>query len=291
LGGGAAGFQVIDYLTRCYSAFTREEWLARIHSGRVLLDGVPVQADRLLQPGRTLSWVRPPWREPEVPRSFAILYQDEYLLGVAKPSGLPTLPGGGEFLENTLLSLVRRHYPEASPMHRLGRGTSGVVLFALNRSARTEIARAWRDGEVLKIYRALVSGSPAQDRFAVDIPIGLVPHPLLKNIHGASASGKPARSEVTVLERRASSSLLEVRIATGRAHQIRIHLAAAGYPLTGEPLYASGGIPGPESTSLPSDLGYYLHSALLGFHHPADGKWIEINCVPPPILRCGWSAG
>ena len=285
LGADAAGLQVIDYLARCYSAFTRKEWLARIHSGRVLLDGVPVREDHILQPGRTLSWVRPPWQEPEVPCSFAILYEDEYLLGVAKPSGLPTLPGGGEFLENTLLSLVRRHYPQASPMHRLGRGTSGVVLFALNRYAGSEISRAWRSGEVLKIYRTLVSGCPKEDCFAVDAPIGPVPHPVLKTIHGATQSGKPAHSEVKVLERRASSSLLQVRITTGRPHQIRVHLAAAGYPLVGDPLYTFGGVPGPDSTALPSDLGYHLHGSLIGLHHPAEGKWIEIVCEPPPLLR------
>ena len=87
LGSEAAGLQVIEYLTLCYAAFTREEWLARINAGRVLLDGVPVQEHQILKPGQLLSWMRPPWKEPEVPRSFAILYQDNCLLAVAKPSG------------------------------------------------------------------------------------------------------------------------------------------------------------------------------------------------------------
>jgi 23S rRNA pseudouridine1911/1915/1917 synthase len=285
LGSEAAGLQVIEYLTLCYAAFTREEWLARVNAGRVLLDGIPVQEHEILRPGQLLSWIRPPWKEPAVPRSFAILYQDKCLLAVAKPSGLPTLPGGGCFMENTLLSLVRRHFPGASPVHRLGRGTSGIVLFALTQTAATKIFQAWRSGEILKVYRALAVGCPDKDDFAINTSIGPVPHRILKTIHAACSEGKPAHSQIKVLERRASSSLLQVKISTGRPHQIRIHLAAAGYPLVGDPLYIVGGIPADDSRALPSDLGYYLHNALLGFPHPASGKWTEITCGPPPLLR------
>ena len=285
LGADAGGLPLIEYLIRFYPAFTREEWLARIESGRILLDCEPARERQILRPGQLLSWFRPPWREPEVPRSFAILYQDDYLLGVAKPSGLPTLPGGGSFMDNTLLSLVRRHFPEANPLHRLGRGTSGIVLFAVNRDSAAKALRSWRDGEVHKVYRALASGCPDSDEFSVDVPIGPVPHRMLKAIHAASPLGKRAHSDIRVLERRASSSLLEVRITTGRPHQIRIHLAAAGHPLAGDPLYAIGGVPAADCSALPSDLGYYLHNAVLGFPHPANGKWTEITCLPPPELR------
>src|SRR5512140_1172523 len=95
LAAGAAGLTLIGYLATRYSAFTRENWLERIQSGRVLLDGIPSMATALLRPGQLLSWLRPPWEEPDVPRSFAILHQDAHLLAVAKPAGLPTLPGGG----------------------------------------------------------------------------------------------------------------------------------------------------------------------------------------------------
>lgn len=285
LGADAEGLPIIEYLTRCFSAFPREEWLARIDSGRVLLDGIAVQRHQILKPGQLLSWMRPPWKEPEVPRSFAILYRDKYLLAVAKPAGLPTLPGGGRFMDNTLLSLVRRHFPGANPLHRLGRGTSGIVLFATTKEAASKTSRFWRDGELLKVYRALAVGCPSEDDFAVDTPIGPVPHHMLKTIHAACSTGKPAHSHIKVLERRTFSSLLQVKIATGRPHQIRIHLAAAGHPLVGDPLYVAGGVPAEGSRGLPSDLGYYLHNALLGFSHPLSGKWTEIACMPPPLLR------
>ena len=118
----------------------------------------------MLRAGQWLVWRRPPWQEPPVPLSFAVLYRDADLLAVAKPRGLPTLPNGG-FLEHTLPARVRRLYPEAVPMHRLGRGTSGIVLFARTPAARREVAAAWRDGAVLKEYRALVVGRPERDAF------------------------------------------------------------------------------------------------------------------------------
>jgi 23S rRNA pseudouridine1911/1915/1917 synthase len=285
LGSDAAGLTVIDYLTRYYSRFTQEEWLDRIESGCILLDGVPSNREAILRPGRILSWMRPPWEEPEAPESFAILYRDEHLLGVAKPEGLPTVPGGGSFMDHTLLSLVRRHFPGASPLHRLGRGTSGVVLFAITPEAASRIAQAWRCGQILRVYRALASGLPANDEFEIDIPIGTVPHRILKAIHAACPAGKQAHSHINVLERRVGCSLLQIRITTGRPHQIRIHLAASGHPLVGDPLYVAGGIPAENSRALPGDLGYHLHSTLLGFSHPATNKWTEIACAPPHPLR------
>jgi 23S rRNA pseudouridine1911/1915/1917 synthase len=284
LGADAAGMRMIDYLTRCYSGFAPEEWRNRIESGRVLLDGVPSNPDAILWPGRILSWMRPPWEEPEVPMSFAILYQDEHLLGIAKPAGLPTVPGGGRFMEHTLLSLVRKHFPGASPLHRLGRGTSGIVLFAMTPEAASKISQAWHCGKILKVYRALASGCPALDEFEVDAPIGPVPHQILKSIYAACPAGKPAHSHINVLERREDCSLLQIRITTGRPHQIRIHLAASGHPLVGDPLYIAGGVPADNSRALPGDLGYHLHSALLGFPHPVTGEWTEIECAPPPPL-------
>jgi len=258
-----------------------------------LLNGVSTDTDTVLRPGNKLIWRRPPWEEPDVPLAFAVLYKDEYLLAVAKPAGLPTMPGGGMFMENTLLTMVRRRYPEASPLHRLGRGTSGVVLFAHAPEAFAKVSQAWSRGEVFKSYRALVAGVPAANEFDIDIRIGRISHPFLKTIHAAvsndDGNGKQAHSLVRVLERRDNCALVEVRIITGRPHQIRIHMAAAGHPMIGDPLYDVGGIPKPGSRALPGDTGYYLHNAFLGFPHPGTKEWLEITCFPPPILRIGFS--
>jgi 23S rRNA pseudouridine1911/1915/1917 synthase len=238
----------------------------------------------VLRPGQSLVWRRPPWEEPAVPLGFAILYRDDHLLAVAKPRGLPSVPNGG-FLEHTLLSRVRRLYPEAVPMHRLGRGTSGLVLFARTDGARRAVAAEWRRGGVEKEYRALVSGRPALEELTIDAPIGLVKHPRLGQVHAASPAGKPAVSHVRVLALRESSALVAVTIPTGRPHQIRIHLAAAGHPLVGDPLYVEGGVPGPDP-GLPGEGGYRLHAHRLALTHPATGRRLELEC-PPPLELLG----
>ena len=168
-------------------------------------------------------------------------------------------------------------------MHRLGRGTSGVVVFARTPHARHAIASAWRAGAVEKVYRALVGGVPAQRTFAVETPIGLVAHPLLGRIHAATEGGKPSRSDVQVLAVRGGNTLVQVTIATGRPHQIRIHLAAAGHPLAGDPLYVAGGLARPDV--LPGAGGYRLHAHRVSFEHPMGGRRVAIDCAPPPELR------
>jgi len=283
LGPAAAGRSLVDWLVWRHRHSSGATWRARIAAGELLLDGEPVAATRVLCAGQSLVWQRPPWEEPRVPMSFAVLYRDEGLLAVAKPRGLPSLPNGG-FLEHTLLHRVRQLHPEAAPMHRLGRGTSGLLLFARTSAARRAVAAEWRAGRVLKEYRALVLGHPEREAFEVSVPIGLMPHPKLGRIHAAHPSGRSALSRVRVLARTEATTLVAVTIATGRPHQIRIHLAAAGHPLAGDPLYVRGGVPGPQG-ALPGAGGYWLHAEHLTLTHPVTGRPLRLWCSPPTVLR------
>jgi 23S rRNA pseudouridine1911/1915/1917 synthase len=138
---------------------------------------------------------------------------------------------------------------------------------------------------VTKVYRALASGVPEKDELVIEDPIGPAPHALLGKVYAAGPGGKRALSRVRVIERRKDCSLLDVRIETGRPHQIRIHLAAAGFPLEGDPLYAAGGGFREPGTALPGDGGYLLHAARLRLRHPATGSPFEVSCLPPPELR------
>ena len=284
LGPDADGRTLLQHLTRCYGHSSSAEWAARIASGHVLVDGLPANAGSVLRRGCEMVWLRPPWTEPDAPKSFDLLYEDDDLIAVNKPAGLPTLPGAN-FLQSTLLYLVRAHAPDAAPLHRLGRWTSGIVLCAKNQNARTALMRQWSARKVGKRYRALASGRPAWDETTIAAPIGPVPHALLGSVHGAARDGKPALSCVTVIERRADSFLCDVRIATGRPHQIRIHLAFSGHPLVGDPLYGAGGLPLPDTCALPGDPGYHLHAAELRFQHPGTLREVVIESAPPPLLR------
>ena len=116
--------------------------------------------------------------------------------------------------------------------------------------------------------------------------IGPVPHPRLGTVFAARDDGKPARSTVTVIERRDGATLCDVRIATGRAHQIRIHLAWAGHPLAGDPLFGVGGRPLADAPALPGDGGYLLHAHRLQCAHPDGNGVLDLEAPPPAALSC-----
>ncbi len=272
------GLTALDCLVRSFRHADAATWLERLD--QVRLDGEPVRAGDRVRAGQELSWARPPWREPEAPLYFQILFEDEHLLAVSKPSGLPTLPGA-DYSEHTLLRLVRARSPEASPMHRLGRATSGLVLFGLTPLARRQIQAQWREpGAVRKVYRALVQGHPPWEQTTAEAPIGPVKDPVLGTLYAASTRGKPSASHLRVLERRIRHTLVQVRIDTGRPHQIRIHTAWLGHPLVGDPLYGHGGGRAAESQALPGDPGYHLHAHRLELRHPTHG---EALCLEAPL--------
>ena len=247
------------------------------------VDGILARGGVTLHAGQTVTWHRPPWDEPQVPANFAIVYEDNSIIVVDKPSGLPTMPAGG-FLEQTLLAMIRQSYPGAIPLHRLGRHTSGLVLFARTSIAASHLARAWRDHHVKKIYRALGRGSTRTEMFVIDVPIGPVPHPLLGTVQAAREGGKPAHSVAVALEQRHGQTLFSVEITTGRPHQIRIHMAYAGHPLIGDPLYETGGDV-KHHPGLPGDGGYLLHAEQLQFTHPVTGELMSVRATPPPELQ------
>ena len=284
----SAGQTVLQYYTERYRHSTASQWQKRIESGQILLDDKSTSADTILKKGQKLTYHRPPWQEPEVPLSFKIVYEDNDLLIVNKPSGLPVLPGGG-FLQHTLLFQLQKLYPQDTPVpiHRLGRGTSGLMLLARSYIAKSSLSEQMRAREIKKIYIAKASGIIREDNFIIRDRIGKIPHPILGYIYGATPTGKYARSDCKVIQRHRDNTIVEVTILTGRPHQIRIHLAAAGYPLVNDPLYRIGGIPkgvykgeSPSPNLLfhrdkivtPGDCGYSLHAYYLGFKHPVSNN-------------------
>lgn len=279
----AHGQAIEDYLAAGYPHSSRDEWQGRIDRGEIAIGGHPAARGARLRCGDEIVWQRPPWLEPDVPRNFDVLFEDDDVVAVAKPSGLPTMPAGG-FLAHTLLHLVRQRWPGAAPVHRLGRATSGVVLFARSSAAAAALATALRERQVEKVYRALVVGAPDWSACDVTTPIGRVPHPRLGTVHAADSCGRAAHSHLAVVERRADTTLVEVRIATGRPHQIRIHLASTGHPLVGDPLYAVGGVPH-QTPGLPGDGGYHLHAWRIGFTHPRTEQPCRVIAPLPAPLR------
>jgi 23S rRNA pseudouridine1911/1915/1917 synthase len=277
------GRRLDAYLAERYRHSTLEQWRAYIAARRVLLDGRAGGAADRLELGQALEYHRPPWEEPDAPLEVAVLYDAAGLLAVCKPAGLPTMPGGG-FLQHTLVHQLGLAHGRAAPLHRLGRWTSGAVLCARTKEAAAHLTAQFVKRSVRKRYRALVSGRPVADSFTIALPIGPVPYPPTRTLHAASPDGRPAMSRVQVVERRVDASLCDVVIETGRPHQIRIHLAAVGHPLVGDPLYGDGGQPLAGGTAVPGDPGYALHAAELEFNHPESGERVTVRAPPPPNL-------
>ncbi|MFK8182479.1 MAG: RluA family pseudouridine synthase [Phormidesmis sp.] len=321
----SAGQSVLAYYTHRYQHSSAAQWQARIEQGQIVLNEQPTSPDTVLQANQTLLYHRLPWAEPKVPLGFEVLYEDEAFWAIAKPSGLPVLPGG-KFLQHTLLHQLKQRYPNQHPvpLHRLGRGTSGVMLIAKSQRARGILSAQFRQRSLTKTYRTLIGPAPAlPTHFTCTDFIGKVPYPRLGYLYArvapAHPSAKAARSDGEILQRRADATLLQVSITTGRPHQIRIHMAAQGYPLLGDPLYKAGGIPrtllddvtdssadgtaddvtdssadgtadgvinsSPDGVTdaIPSDCGYHLHAHRIRLVHPHNGKTL---CIEAPLPEC-----
>lgn len=321
----AAGQTVLDYYVRRYRHSSAQDWGDRLAAGQITLNDRPTTATTILATGQRLAYHRPPWTEPPVPLDWQVIAADRDFAAIAKPAGLPVLPGGG-FVEHTLLWQVQRSGALADaedppvPIHRLGRGTSGLVLLARSPLARANLTRQLRDHQITKIYRALVQGVPPWDTCPIRRAIGKIPHPTLGYVYGAvPESGAiaaiavshvlEAHSAARVLHRGRDRAIVAVQIFTGRPHQIRIHLAAVGFPLLGDPLYLAGGWPrgcGDGSAAhsdsqnsdlqaaqhrdnapmpVPGDCGYWLHAHRLSFRHPRTGRSLTLTASPPPPLQ------
>ncbi len=275
------GQNLLAHLASLYKHSTVQAWQQRLHNGEVTLDGITATGSESITLGQRLVWNRPPWIEPDSPQHFEVLFEDSHLLAVNKPSGLPTLPGGG-FMENTLLRLVQKQTPNANPVHRLGRATTGIVLFAKTTQAASKLFAKWNTPAVQKIYRALAQNTAQQDAYEILTPIGLVPHPLIGSVWAASPNGKRSKSLAKVISRTTCTTIFEVSLHSGRPHQIRIHLASIGHPLVGDPLYGLTGRPLENLPGLPGDGGYFLHAQSLKFHHPITGEPITLEAALPP---------
>jgi 23S rRNA pseudouridine1911/1915/1917 synthase len=294
VGAADAGESVLAFhVARCRHS-DEDAWRTSIDHGRVLVNGRRAAADDRLRAGDELEFHRAPWREPDAPTSFGVAYEDDDVLVAVKPSGLQVLPAG-PFSARTLLQLVRTSGASraaAAPAHRLGRGTSGLIAFGKTALGRSSLARQFREFALRKTYLALVDGERLPDSFAARQPIARVAHGPLR-IHVAAERGRESLTRVRVLRRTRSAAadaatareraLVAAHPVTGRPDQIRIHLAAAGAPIVGDPLFGPGGTP--KSDAPPGAGGYFLHAAALSFAHPASGVRVKVRCLPDWLER------
>jgi len=206
------------------------------------------------------------------PETFRVIYRDEWLVVLDKPSGLLAVPGRGPDLHDCLSSRVQAVFPEARVVHRLDRDTSGAIVMALDAEVHRILSKQFADRTVEKRYIAVVRGSLDADEGTIDLPMRKdFDRPPRHRID--LVLGKPATTCWRVLDRSADRCRLELRPITGRSHQIRLHLATIGNPILGDNLYADQ-----QSRLISPRL--LLHAERLSLAHPANLEPItwEIAC-------------
>jgi 23S rRNA pseudouridine1911/1915/1917 synthase len=292
----AAGERLDLFLVGALPNQSRSHIQKLIKDGQVAIGGRPVaRANTPMRAGDVVSVeILAPVPTTLLPEALPlpIVYQDADLVVVNKPAGMVVHPGAGH-AQGTLVNALLHHVDDLSGIggedrpgivHRLDRGTSGLMVVAKNDAAHRELARQFHDREVEKEYVALVWGLVHGGR-RIDAPIGRDPVQREK----MSARARRARSAVTRVVKAHfldGVSFLTVGIATGRTHQIRVHLSAIGHPIVGDTLY--GGV----RRHVPGHLRAvqrlerpFLHAARLVFHHPSEGRKMEFESPLPADLQ------
>ena len=202
-----------------------------------------------------------------------ILYEDDHIIMVDKPSGLLSVPGRGPELADCLISRLQIAFPNVLLVHRLDRDTSGVMVFAANPAAQRHLGQQFENRKVKKTYVARVWGALEPDSGEVDLPIIVdwPRRPLQKICH---ETGRPAQTRWKVFKRSAAESRVRLWPQTGRSHQLRVHMLALGHPILGDPFYAP-------AEAQENHARLMLHAQELRLSHPQTGRGMSFRAPDP----------
>lgn len=312
---GAAGMRLDAYLAHAIPDISRARVKLLIEAGQVRVDGAIIKGKQKLRGGETIEIEGEPHPEPlhATPEDITleILYEDQYLAVVNKPAGMMVHAGAGSTDDarnhGTLVNALLHHMAQLSDVggelrpgivHRLDKQTSGAIVVAKDDVTHRKLGEMFSDRRVRKTYIALVHGKLATENVTVNLPIA---RDLVRRTRMTTRrpDGRNAVSHVQVLQRLATPygafTLVEVRIETGRTHQIRVHMQSLGHPVVGDSLY---GAPRVIPFALRSDrIGHltegtglhlernFLHAAHLEFAHPRTGKAVVIDAPLPAELN------
>lgn len=265
------GLRLDVWLRARFPGWSRRRIARALEEGRVRVDGQRARKGQILCAGAEVAVFGPPdtpenLRPVPEPTALLVLHQDDALVAVHKPAGMPSHPLRAAE-RGTLANALVAQFPEcadasedpreAGLCHRLDGGTSGVLLAARTRDAHRAVREAFRTGEVEKEYLALVAGEARAQ--VIRLPVG--------------DRAMPAETRVEPVERLGAFTLIRCATRGGQRHQVRVHLAGAGHPVAGDPLYGGQPVEGLE--------GFFLHASLLRLRHPRDGAPLEIRAPLP----------
>lgn len=300
-----SGLRIDTFLCRHFRNYTDWRMHRIVRAGAVRVNDVPVELAHRVRFGQrvTVRLVEPPDKllvAEEGP--LEILYEDAWLLVANKPPGLIVHPVG-ELGHGTLCNRVQGHLDRQTPVrgllrpgmvHRLDRETSGVIVLTKEHLSHRLLSIQFQKQRVSKTYLALAEGVLAQDAVTVTLPIGTLPggEGILMSCRPDARDAAPAKTRFEVIERLPGHTLVRAKPATGRMHQIRVHLAAIGHPIVADEFYGPGGQikttrgqPRSQRPISPLIPRHALHAHRLAFTHPITEEWCEYEAPLPPDLR------
>lgn len=285
----------LDACLAALSGLSRSAAARLIEQGAVRLNGTPHDKKTAVRPGDLLEW-QPPEAVPceahaqDLP--LDIVYEDDCLLVINKPSGMVVHPGPGN-PDGTLVNALLHHCQgrlsgingviRPGIVHRIDKDTSGLLVVAKTDAAHTALAEQIARHAVVREYRALVSGGFADDTGTVSLPIGRhsTDRKRMAVIRDPARTARQAVTHYRVLERFPGISYLSLKLETGRTHQIRVHMSATGHPLLGDTVYGGGHTPFEKKHAALLN-GQCLHAIALTFTHPQTGQSMTFTAPLPP---------
>jgi len=286
-----AGLRFDQALARMFPEHSRSRLQAWVRDGRITLDAAAADVKRRVWGGervRVDAATEAEAGEVDAFRAEAIplnvVHEDDTLLVVDKPAGLVVHPGSGNWA-GTMLNAILHHAPQCAALaragivHRLDKGTSGLLVIAKTAEAQTDLVRQLQARTIGREYLAVVHGVLRSDG-VVDAPIGR--HPVERTRMAVAARGKSALTRYTVLRRFSRATLVKCRLETGRTHQIRVHMRSIGHPIVGDPVYGLRSGRRDELLRFPRQA---LHATRLALVHPGTGESAAWESPSPDDMR------
>lgn len=290
------------FLSESLPEISRSQLKRLIDHGHITLNGLPAKASSKLKGGESIQVALPePQTTEAIPEDIPlmILYEDEDLIVVNKPAGMVVHPAAGHF-HGTLVNALLHHCHDLAGIggelrpgivHRIDKDTSGLLVVAKNDQSHQHLAAQFKRHSIKRRYLALIHGCPEKNSGVINQAIGR--HPIhRKKMSSKAKLGRHAITHWKVLKSYSSEglSLVELKLETGRTHQIRVHFSEMNFPLVADPLYGNSSrirmIKDPSLRNLINLLpGQALHAQQLGFIHPKTGKYLEFSCEIPDTLK------
>ena len=285
-----SGQRADQFLAACLDGLTRSAAQKLLEGGHVVCRGKVLKKNDRLKAGDQLTVLIPDPSPVElVPQAIPldVVYEDEDVIVVNKPVGLVVHPAPGH-PDGTLVNALLYHCGQSLSgingqlrpgiVHRIDRDTSGLIIAAKNDVAHLALAQQLQDHSLYREYEAVVVGNLKEDAGTISLPIAR--HPTdRKKMAVNHLSGRPAVTHWTVLARYPGYTHIQCRLETGRTHQIRVHMAAQGHPVLGDPVY------GGQRKGFPELAGQCLHARRLSFQHPRTGRRLTVECPLPDSFQ------